>query len=51
MFYVLSSRYNLPIIFIVINNNGITMGIDSETFGDIKEATDLALTYVDVIDI
>lgn len=32
LYNVYNFRYNLPILFIVINNNGITMGLDKDTF-------------------
>lgn len=37
-------RYNLPIIFIVFNNNGIYAGLDSETFNAITQESDPCLT-------
>ena len=27
-------RYKLPIVFIVINNNGITFGVDPDSYKD-----------------
>ena len=38
-------RYQLPIIFIVINNNGIAMGIDQETYDSSKDS-DLTLSIL-----
>jgi thiamine pyrophosphate-dependent acetolactate synthase large subunit-like protein len=31
------TRYNLPIIIIIVNNNGIYSGFDEETFQSIRE--------------
>ncbi|XP_068249580.1 2-hydroxyacyl-CoA lyase 1 isoform X2 [Palaemon carinicauda] len=33
-------RYNLPIVVIIVNNNGIYGGLDDETFSDIREGMD-----------
>ncbi|XP_077982275.1 2-hydroxyacyl-CoA lyase 1-like [Glandiceps talaboti] len=30
-------RYNLPILFVVVNNNGITMGIDEDFYQAVRE--------------
>lgn len=40
-------RYELPIIFIVMNNNGIYSGLDKESWNSIQRAEDqLGLRYV-----
>ena len=39
-------RYNLPVIFVIFNNNGIYGGMDKETFNEIKESGDPALRLV-----
>jgi len=31
------NRYKLPIIIIIVNNNGIYSGLDEETFGSIRK--------------
>jgi hypothetical protein len=36
--FILNTRYNLPIIIIIVNNNGIYSGFDEETFQSIREA-------------
>ena len=36
-------RYQLPIVFIVMNNNGIYQGVNSEAWKDITESPDLPL--------
>lgn len=33
-------RYNLPIVIIIVNNNGIYKGLDEETYQSIREAGD-----------
>lgn len=33
-------RYNLPIVFIIFNNNGIYGGLDKESFDGLKESGD-----------
>ena len=35
-----ASRYKLPIVFIVANNNGIYSGLDNEGYDSVCEATD-----------
>jgi 2-hydroxyacyl-CoA lyase 1 len=37
-------RYNLPVIFVIFNNNGIYGGIDKKTFNQIAENGDPTLT-------
>lgn len=37
-------RYNLPIIIVIVNNNGIYGGLTEELFADIREGTDPALS-------
>lgn len=36
-------RYNLPIIFVIFNNNGIYGGLDTESFNDLKSSGDPAI--------
>lgn len=36
-------RYNLPIVVIIINNNGIYGGLDKELFQDIRDGVDVTL--------
>ncbi|ESP03172.1 hypothetical protein LOTGIDRAFT_207618 [Lottia gigantea] len=36
-------RYNLPIILIILNNNGISFGIDEESWSSLESAGDLTL--------
>jgi 2-hydroxyacyl-CoA lyase 1 len=38
-------RYNLPITFIIMNNNGIYAGLDEKTFNEIQQDNDPCLTY------
>ena len=39
-------RYELPIVFIVMNNNGIYSGLDKESWNSIQRAEDqLGLRY------
>lgn len=33
-------RYNLPIVFIIFNNNGIYGGLDNESFAGLRESGD-----------
>lgn len=33
-------RYGLPIIVVIVNNNGIYNGLDNETFNDVREGMD-----------
>ncbi len=40
-------RYNLPIIFIIFNNNGIYGGLDQETFDSVTSEGDPCLKYID----
>lgn len=35
-------RYKLPIIVVIVNNNGIYSGFDKETFKDMQEAGEVA---------
>lgn len=37
-------RYNLPIIIVVVNNNGIYSGLDPETWEMIRDGGDPTLT-------
>ncbi|KAF7669416.1 hypothetical protein LDENG_00186670 [Lucifuga dentata] len=37
-------RYNLPVVIIVVNNNGIYSGVDPETWNEISKMGDLAIT-------
>ena len=37
-------RYNLPVIFVIFNNNGIYGGVDQATFRELKENGDPCLT-------
>jgi len=37
-------RYNLPVIFIIFNNNGIYGGLDVESFAELKSSGDPCLT-------
>ena len=39
----MDNRYNLPITFIIFNNNGIYAGLDEQTFADIQTDTHPAL--------
>lgn len=40
-------RYELPIVFIVMNNNGIYSGLDKETWNSIQRTEDqLGLRYI-----
>ena len=39
-------RYQLPIIFIVMNNNGIYAGLDDDTFKEISDGGDPMLRFV-----
>jgi 2-hydroxyacyl-CoA lyase 1 len=39
-------RYNLPVIFVVINNNGIAFGMDGETFGSARQTADPLLSLI-----
>ena len=44
-----TSRYELPICFIVMNNNGIYSGLDQESWSDIdREDGQLGIRYVHV---
>ena len=43
--FSLPIRYQLPIIFLVMNNSGIYRGIDEETWNDIMEDSALPLRY------
>lgn len=36
-------RYNLPIVVIIVNNNGIYGGLDKELFQDIREGVDVTI--------
>ncbi|XP_042882055.1 2-hydroxyacyl-CoA lyase 1-like [Penaeus japonicus] len=36
-------RYNLPIVVIIVNNNGIYGGLDKELFQDIREGADVTI--------
>ena len=36
--YFYRFRYNLPIVFVVINNNGITFGVDPESYKDMTSS-------------
>jgi 2-hydroxyacyl-CoA lyase 1 len=36
-------RYNLPVIFVIFNNNGIYGGLDKATFEDLKNDGDPCL--------
>lgn len=38
-------RYQLPIIILVVNNNGIYGGFDQETYSDIRSDGDLTQMY------
>ncbi|XP_069110665.1 2-hydroxyacyl-CoA lyase 1-like [Argopecten irradians] len=37
-------RYKLPVIIIIMNNNGISFGLDEDTWQSISESSDLTLT-------
>lgn len=39
-------RYKLPVVIIVVNNNGIYSGFDKETFKDIQSAGNIGEVYV-----
>jgi len=39
-------RYQLPIIFIVINNNGIGFGMDKDSFDSARKDTDPMLRLI-----
>lgn len=43
--YMSVLRYQLPIIFIVMNNNGIYAGLDDDTFKEISDGSDPMLRY------
>lgn len=47
MYYQLSNcRYELPIVFIVMNNNGIYSGLDQEAWSNLERSEDqLGLRY------
>lgn len=36
-----SKRYNLPVVIIVVNNNGIYSGVDPETWKEMAKVGDL----------
>ena len=38
-------RYNLPIIIIVVNNNGIYNGLDPETWTIVRDGQDPTIAY------
>lgn len=40
---IFTCRYQLPIVFIIMNNNGIYRGLDSETWKAVTENADLPL--------
>ena len=42
MLCVLTYRYKLPVIIIVVNNNGIYSGVDMDTWREIGKLGDLA---------
>lgn len=33
-------RYKLPIVIIIVNNNGIYSGLDAETYADMQQSDD-----------
>jgi hypothetical protein len=37
------NRYNLPVIFVIFNNNGIYGGVDKSTFDELKSSGDPCL--------
>ena len=39
-------RYKLPIIFIIMNNNGIYRGLDKEAWKEVIQSEDLALRLI-----
>ena len=43
-FILIHFRFNLPIIFIIINNNGIYAGLDEKTFKEIQKDNHPCLT-------
>ena len=43
--FLLQIRYQLPIVFLVMNNSGIYRGVDEETWNDIVEDPALPLRY------
>ena len=43
MHVCLNVRYRLPIVFIVMNNNGIYRGLDSESWASITDVEDSTL--------
>lgn len=41
IFFFLFTRYNLPVIIIVVNNNGIYSGVDADTWKEMAKMGDL----------
>lgn len=48
-YLMFSLRYGLPIVFVVINNNGIALGVEKEEYEYVKSGDDLRLGCVPVI--
>lgn len=40
-FFKILNRYKLPVIIIVINNNGIYSGVDPETWKEMEQMGDM----------
>lgn len=45
IFISVKYRYNLPVIFVIFNNNGIYGGVDKNTFDELKSSGDPCLKY------